>query len=397
MWRKTLFVSVTAIALFCFIPLTGSNSLTAKLGTGMAASLGSAIPAQTADTGTIMFVGMTDQSRLGDNAIYSVNSDGTNLKRLTMDGDQILSVSPLPKWSPDGQRIAYVNWRQGLDGGLVAVELYVMDRDSANRHLLMNVAESSGQATQQITGLAWSPDGKMLAVTRLASGLFLLPANGQDKPRLVLRDAGKNFSSPAWSPDGKRVALYLYGNGGGSLSEIHVVNADGSGDTRVSSPVIQERTVQTGTLINWSQDGNTLYFALLDSTSKPAVWAVHASNADGSGDIQLKGAGPRSRYLLVSPDGRRIAFSEGRNIFVMNIDGSDVRQLTTDSDWACSSVEWSPNGKRLVMSCHFVKDECRLARGCRWRIFWISPDDPSEKLSPIIDRDATYPSVAPAD
>jgi len=114
-----------------------------------------------------MFEGATDPSDFGSTAIFSVNADGTNLKRLTADGDRIFN-SLRPEWSPDGQRIAYVNWLQGLDGGSVAVELYAMDRNGTKRRLLLHVAENFGQKTQQITAVAWSPDGKTLAVTRMA-------------------------------------------------------------------------------------------------------------------------------------------------------------------------------------------------------------------------------------
>src|SRR5215472_5538762 len=101
----------------------GAAWLLALLAAGVTNCLHTTVSAQNVKTSPIMFEGATDPSDFGSTAIFSVNADGTNLKRLTADGDRIFN-SLRPEWSPDGQRIAYVNWLQGLDGGSVAVELY---------------------------------------------------------------------------------------------------------------------------------------------------------------------------------------------------------------------------------------------------------------------------------
>lgn len=360
--------------------------------------------AQDSKTTVILFEGLSNPGDFGSNAIYSVNADGTNLKRLTTDEDRIFDIAPYPQWSPDGQQIAFVNWTRGLSGGSVPTELYVMDRDGSNRRLLISIGENFGQKTRGVSGVAWSPDGKTLAVTRAVAGLFVIPLDKPSEPRLVLQGkSSQDFSSPVWSPDGKRIAFYSYGQtveAGefAQTSEVHVVAADSSAEMTLGKSVVQSRYSQLGVPIRWSADGTRVFFPLMVS-SPSGGFAIrgYVANADGSGEKQWT---ERAPVEIPSPDGNRIAFAKSEpdcldEVFVMNKDGSGIRPAGNDPDWACTKGVWTSDGQRLVLSCHYVKVPCKMAIGCNWRIFVVPADRSPTKLTPIVDADARFASVAP--
>src|SRR5919108_1282876 len=85
--------------------------------------------------------------------------------------------------------------------------------------------------------------------------------------------------------------------------------------------------------------------------------AIYLANIDGSArELIVRGVADHTT-LSWSPDAKRLAFSGGRTrpeeIFVVNVDGSGVKQLTrpprkrrrTDDDWF-ENPSWSPDGKR---------------------------------------------------
>ncbi len=157
-------------------------------------------------------------------------------------------------------------------------------------------------------------------------------------------------SVPAWAPDGRRIAFIA--NGGG----IHTVRPDGT-DQRLllDLPGAEGR-------MDWSPDGTRIAFAYY---SNPAErWHdsdIYVVNVDGSDPRNLTSQPDgQHREPSWSPDGERIAFS-GRTeegafaIHVMDADGRNVEVVEPDEGQA-STPEWSPNGGRIAFN-HRLPDE----------------------------------------
>ncbi len=101
--------------------------------------------------------------------------------------------------------------------------------------------------------------------------------------------------------------------------------------------------------------------ALLDrvvfSSKRTGNWQIYICNLDGSELQQLTSNSMDDWYPTWSSDGRRIAFSrynrpgqyspEDERICIMNADGSGVRALTTIGD-TCAAPGFSPDGRRIV-------------------------------------------------
>jgi TolB protein len=68
----------------------------------------------------------------------------------------------------------------------------------------------------------WSPDGRRLTfITRGEFGeIYVVDADGENLQSLI--DARSHAADAIWSPDGTQVALYLGGDGGGTLSIMNV-------------------------------------------------------------------------------------------------------------------------------------------------------------------------------
>lgn len=104
--------------------------------------------------------------------------------------------------------------------------------------------------------------------------------------------------------------------------------------------------------VDVSPDGQTLAFTLLgDIYTMPITGGTPKRIADGlAWDVQ-----PR-----FSPDGTRIAFTSDRtggdNIWVMNADGSDKRQVTREDFRLLNQPTWSPDGRFIAAKKHFTTE-----------------------------------------
>ena len=133
------------------------------------------------------------------------------------------------------------------------------------------------------------------------------------------------------------------------ISSICVMNADGSGQKRLTEFVVNDRDSVQDRDPAWSPDGTMIGF--WSSRRIMGNWStdIYVIHPDGSGlrrvtDDDLGGGDP-----TWSPDGKRIAFSAKGDIYVINADGTELQQITRDG---LSNYEpaWSPDGKRIAFT-----------------------------------------------
>lgn len=123
----------------------------------------------------------------GNQEIYAVDPDGSQLARLTSDP----AIDAHPAWSPDGRRIAFATNRWG------DFEIAVMNADGSN---LSRLTESRGLDDYPV----FSPDGLQIAFTSNRDGnyeIFLMDLEGKHVRNVTRNESLENF--PAWMPDGR--------------------------------------------------------------------------------------------------------------------------------------------------------------------------------------------------
>lgn len=195
--------------------------------------------------------------RTGDGEIWIANADGTGAAAVTRHP----AKDTTPAWSPDGSRIAFVSDRGGH------YQLHIMDADGSGQRRL---SEGTGEEYNP----TWSPDGTHLVFyatvneedwvevigadgsgrTRVARGVF--PSWSPDGGRILYDREDTIFTcapdgsderalvsdgfAGRWSPDGSRVAFV---RGNWPASEIYIVDADGTGLSRLTPPPDIEEAV----------------------------------------------------------------------------------------------------------------------------------------------------------
>jgi Tol biopolymer transport system component len=294
----------------------------------------------------IAFVG----SGAGNGVIYVMNADGSEQKRLTSpllgECDGRARWDGGPAWSPDGRAIAFT--RSYCDRRYS--DIYVMNADGNEQRMLARNPARDYPAPPGSSGwpldLAWSPRGDEIAFVSRRDGnleIYVMNADGSEQRRLT-RNTVRD-SNPVWSPDSRRIAFE-------SNWQLYVMNADGSGQRRLT------RNGGRNLRPAWSPDGQRIAFDRRLGRHKSGrcsgcggalAFEVHVMNADGSGERRLTRQGVRNRAPAWSPDGRKIAFISRRDgnaeIYVMNADGSGQRNLTRTRGRHESSFAWSPAQK----------------------------------------------------
>ena len=273
--------------------------------------------------------------------IYTMNADGTDVRRLTFDagqepkvytGDYWLTDNYSPVWSPRGDMIAYVH--HGVENEF---SIRLMDPDG---NLLSTVTDSFRvfSSAEFSSVLSWSPDGEQLAFLGSTTepgrnALWVIGIDG-DNARLLVEEGVStredwpvNFGNLAWSPDGDLIAFSAFDTVS-RKKVVHVIEPDGSGLRRV------ECGLGWADEPEWSPDGDALYCS---SEGSGTIWKTGMPDASSYGGVVLF-EGDKAQPT-VSPDGKEF-------LFVSEAAGYagiwTLEPLTRLADFNGAHLDWQP-------------------------------------------------------
>ncbi len=253
----------------------------------------------------------------------------------------------------------------------------------------------------RVSDPALSPNGRLVAFTVQAPDLdknikpeqiYIVPLDGLATPRQLTQDGSVN-ERPRWSPDSRQI--YFVSNRSGS-QQIWVMDADGSRSRQISrlateasgetlSPDGKKLVFQSSVYPDCGADNACNQRALDEEARGKAKARVYTSllfrhwnewegkrrqhllsvNVDGTGVVDLT---PGSRDVppfslggpddyAISPDSMELAYvantdpepalSTNSDIFIVPIEGGDVKKVTTNPG-ADESPQYSPDGKMLA-------------------------------------------------
>jgi TolB protein len=190
--------------------------------------------------------------------------------------------------------------------------------DQAEQHSIW-IANADGSNAHKIVDLAlWpslSPDGKQIAFYRIKDeGIYVANADGGDVHRILPNET----CCVQWSRDSKHLLL-VQGKLKAGDTHVKIINPDGTNPVELQLGVSPFNPA-------WSPDGSKVAYAACDQAERNKCGLfVYDMESKASKMITTDGGGAPQW----SPRGDKIVYRAGNpNVFVVNPDGSGLKQLT---------------------------------------------------------------------
>jgi Tol biopolymer transport system component len=181
--------------------------------------------------------------------------------------------------------------------------------------------------------------------------IYSINQDGSGETRLT--DDPAADTEPAWSPDGTKIAFVSERDPSDPgcddfetqcNSEIYVMNADGSAETRVTRTITAREFLPT-----WTPDGRLSFERVDYCDAQGCPVSIFTANPDGSGEVRFP-AGQNASEPAWSPDGTRIVYLgstfDSGGLFTANPDGTG--RLPFDDSG--SFPDWAPDGSLIVFA-----------------------------------------------
>lgn len=269
--------------------------------------------------------------------LWISNPDGTKVRQLTSGNQRDYA----PRWSNDGKKLAFLSNQDDEK-----VKLFLLYPDTRETITLTNTAVPP-------SAVSWSADDTELAFTQFVAeekkSLLRLPAKPEgaewNAPPIFIDELNYRSDGSGYKKAGKTQIFTLGIDGGTPRQRTFTSNNHGS-------PI-------------WSKDGQSLFFSANlheNNELEPANSEVYQLDLK-SGNVKALTSrfGPDANPVL-SPDGKKIAFRgnddtfqgyQVTNLYLMNVDGSGIVNLTKSLDRDADNPQWEANGQGI----YFQYDE----------------------------------------
>lgn len=207
-------------------------------------------PVWSPDSSQIAFTSDRD----GENEVYVMDADGSNLIQLT--DNSVLEFSP--HWSPDGSQITFS--RLEPDN-----EIFTINADGTDERRVTDNSINDNSP-------AWSPDGSQIVFTTVRNSRpAIVSINLESMEEMLLLEASEDPHSPQWSPDGNQI-VFSSGANSSRTRSIHIMDVDGNNLRQL----IENDSFNNSP--HWSVDGSQIVF----SSNRDGNSEIYIINADGS-------------------------------------------------------------------------------------------------------------------
>ena len=246
-----------------------------------------------------------------------------------------------PRWSLDGESLAYVGRPEGGKAGI-----YIFRPAVGRSDLVASLDRSPGE-------LAWSPDGRNIAF------LMSAPEPAETLGTPLVKPEGAKWADPLRITS--RIEYKRDGEAERKPGHGHVFVVPTSGG---SARALTSGSFEDSGPLSWTPDGSAILFTSRRGPNwerERDLYAIYrVTIADGALTRLTDNKGPDTS-ASVSPDGTKVAFTgytqkyrgyETRRIYVMDIDGKNLRALADPADRSVDKTQpqWSPDGKYLYVS-----------------------------------------------
>jgi Tol biopolymer transport system component len=241
-------------------------------------------------------------------------SDGKNFRNIS----NYPKIDYIPKFSPDGKKIVFYSNRKNEK-----YDIYTMKSNGTEFKNLSN--------TEHVSEFypSFSPDGTKILFTASGpnlNGVFTMDTTGNN-----INQISNTYSLyPKFSPDGLKVlclkpdSLYIF-----------TVNINGFEKNRLTYDYPARYP-------EFSPDGSMIvYEAIMDK------YQVMIMKTDGSDKINLTNNNNNNFGPKFFPDNENVLFLSGGNIFMINKDSKDIRQIS-NTKYSIRSVNISLDGEKIV-------------------------------------------------